>query len=116
MLLIGNTPPVKNGFRRSVTMRYCFQAISPLFSKPRGFRPKNIGVAIAFGRDPYVAKDVGKVVKDLKKSGQIDKFGEVSLTCFEYCPVELSDEVFVHIFGRESQKVPMAYTGDKKFD
>jgi len=109
------TPLKATGSRRTVSMKYCFQAISPLYSRPRGYRPAHVGVVVAFGRDPYVTKEVGKVARDLQESGAIDHHGEVNLTCFEYCPVEVGDEVFVHFFGRESQKIKMQYTGTKKY-
>lgn len=110
------TPLTNNGLRRPVSMKYCFQAIAPLYARPRGYRPKHIGVVVAFGRDPYVSKEVGKVARTLRDTGAIDHHGDVNLTCFEYCPVEVADEVYVHIFGRESQKIRMSYTGSKKFD
>ncbi len=91
---------------RAEGTKYCFQSMAPLYKNIPGKKPRHIGVAVAFGKSPMISKEVGRVLSELKYDSLVDLYGEINMSCFEECPVELSDEVFVHIFGVESRRFP----------
>ena len=86
--------------------KYCFQSMSPIYEKIPGKKPRHVGIVVAFGKTPLVSKEVERIVNLLQKENEIDTHGDIDLVCFEECPVEISDDVFVHMFGKGSMRFP----------